>query len=439
MGENKSIFQMVVLGIFIFAIVAAVLIFASLSGGNTASSMGDVTMWGTLDAEVMSNYLQTLNDTDQRAQNIFYKQIPTDQFQTRLAEALADGKGPDLVLITQASMIRNWNKLVPFSYKDISERVFKSTFIDEADMFLGRNGIIALPFSIDPIVMYWNRDLFAESGIAKPPMYWDELFGLSEKLTVRDKANNVIVGTIAFGEYDNVNHAKDILSLLTMQAGGSVVERNSEGKLYATFVPSATSGVSFNDSAQTALLFFTGFSDPVKNVYSWNRSMPNSLDAFAQGKLALYIGYASEAGLIQQKNAHLNFDVAKIPQIRTGQGKKILTFGTIYALGVPRAAKNIRGGQIAAKMLTNAAGSSLFSNVSVTPSPRRDLLNKVPKDAERAIYRDSALISRAWFDPNQEETNRIFRNMITDVTSGSLRISDAVQSAQSQLSALLRK
>jgi len=435
MGEKRNVFQIIVLGIFIFFIVAAVLAFATFSNGGASKDIGKVVMWGSVDQNIMNAYLTALNDEDTRVGNIEYQEISEDAFQTRLVEALANGTGPDLFIMDQSNLVRHWNKVQPIDYATISERDYKDAFIDEGEMFLSIAGVRAMPFSVDPLVLYWNRDIFAESGFSQPPAFWDELFTLAEKITVRDKANNVQRATIAFGEYDNVNHAKDIISALIMQAGGQIVGRGENGALYGAL--SLKSGSSDTVSTQTALRFYTEFADPVKSVYTWNRSLPNSLDAFAQGKLAMYVGYASEVQAIQQKNDHINFDVAPLPQIRSGDQKRTLTFGTLYALAVPRTANNVSGAIQMSMYLSSTGPSQKFAEATGIPSPRRDVLSAEPSDPLNLIFRNAALISRAWLDPQPDETAKIFRSMIGDVTSGTRRLSETIQRADQELNAFL--
>ncbi len=437
MEEKRNVFQTVVLGIFIFAIVIAVLVFASLSAGGGDEDIGPVAMWGTIDSTLIDSLIRTLNDEDSRVGNITYREIPEENFQQELVEALANGTGPDLFILEQSHLLRHWNKVQPLPYESVmSERDFKDTFIDESEIFLSEAGIRALPLSIDPLVLYWNRDIFAQAGFSQAPRFWDELFTIAERVTERDKANNVNRAAIAFGEYDNVNHAKDIISTLIMQAGGDIVARSGEGQLVARL--SSVNEATDIAPTQTALRFYTEFADPVKSVYTWNRSLPNSLDAFVQGNLALYVGYASEVAEIQARNDHLNFDVAPLPQIRSGEQKRVLTFGTLYALAVPRTANNVNGGVQMAMYLTSERPSQLFSELTGIPSPRRDVLSEAPSDPLALIFRNSALISRAWLDPDPQATNSIFRRMVGDVTSGARRLSDTIQRADQEFRVLMQ-
>ena len=53
---------------------------------------------------------------------------------------------------------------------------------------------------------------------------------------------------------------------------------------------------------------------------------------FAKGALAMYFGYASEMSEIKNRNPHLNFDLAEVPQIKGDKSKT--SFAKIYALAI---------------------------------------------------------------------------------------------------------
>ncbi len=438
MAKKQSIFQIVLMGIFAFFIVVAVFIFAGLGNIGTEQSIGTVTLWGTYNQDMMDEYITILNETDETAGNIKYEYIPEDNFHDELVEALANGTGPDLFIIDQSYILRHWNKIAPISYDNITRRDFMNTFIEESELFLSDSGIIGMPFALDPMVMYWNRDIFAQKGFAKPPAYWDDIIFMAEKITDKDEAGNIEIATLAFGTFNNISHAKDILSTLILQKGGEVVGRDKNGKLY--------SALGFQDEfggdlaqAQTAVRSYTEFANPIKTIYTWNRSLPNSIDMFAQGRLAMYIGYASELTSIQARNPNLNFDIAVLPQIRSGEDKRILTFGNMDVLAVSRQAQNPYGANAIANFLAGAFPSAYFSSINNSTSPRRDLLAEPSNDVLREIFRSSALISRAWLDPRPSETDRIFENMIESTISGRLRFSDAVSRADTELNALIQE
>jgi ABC-type glycerol-3-phosphate transport system substrate-binding protein len=40
-----------------------------------------------------------------------------------------------------------------------------------------------MPLFVDPIVLYYNKDILSNEGIVNPPRTWDELFLLNSVLT----------------------------------------------------------------------------------------------------------------------------------------------------------------------------------------------------------------------------------------------------------------
>lgn len=437
MQEKKSIFQIIILAVFGIGIVFAVFVFAGLTGGSESTDIGEVVLWGTIDQAVMDTYLTLLNEVDERAGNISYEYIQPDVYQRELVEALASGTGPDLFMVSDAEVVQQWDRIQPVPLETLSERTFLDSYIDASRVFMVPSGARAIPFTADPLVLYWNRDMFAKAGFARPPQYWDELFLIAEQMTKRSSANIIEESAVAFGEFDNITHAKDIIATLIMQAGGDIVFTAEDGSINAGLAPQGLG--STIAPAQSALRFYTEFADPTKNIYSWNLSLPQSIDAFAQARLGMYIGYASDIALIRAKNAHLNFDVTPLPQIRSGENRRTLTFARIQALAVPRVAKNPNGALAVAFMLAGPTGAQLFSETTKSTPALRSLLTERPADPVQAIFRDSVLVGTVWFDPNAERTKDIFRRMVTGITSGALRPSDSVFRANEELRALLRE
>ena len=243
---------------------------------------------------------------------ITYIKKDSSTFNNDFIEALAEGVGPDIVLLRDDYIYKNRNKLFTIPYKNYTERSFRDTFIEGGEVFLNADGAIALPFMVDPLVMYWNRDLFSNNAVSSPPQYWDQIYSLIEKTTRRDTSANILKSTIALGEWSNITNAKEILTMLLLQAGTPITSRNGQevisvlnSKFDYPVIPS-----------QSAVNFYTQFSNPTSPSYTWNRSLPSSFNLFLSGNLATYLGFASEIFSIQQKNSNLNFDVTYIPQIR---------------------------------------------------------------------------------------------------------------------------
>ena len=426
-------FQGIVLGVFSFCIVLGVVFFAISANTNQNKSIGAVTIWGTLDREAFDRALRTVGDTEGSLINATYIEKDAATLDADLSEALASGTGPDLFLLEQDAILRHQSKIAFFPYSALPQQTFTSMYIDEAKLYLTAEGALGLPLIVDPLVLYWNKDTLSMNGFAQPPSYWDEVFTMAEKISQKDASGGIIKSAIAFGEFENVLHAKDIVSALIMQAKGTVVSADSEGRVEATIDQNVSNAS--ERPAISALRFYTTFANPAESVYSWNRSLPHSRDAFAQGKAALYVGYASERALIQDLNPNLSSAVAPIPQIR--DSARSVTFGHMYAVAKPRTSNNPAGADIIASILAGRAFGESLSFELALPPVRRDVL-AVGADGPMQVFYSAALIATAWLDPSSEDTDEIFKVMIESVGSGSSRISEAVDTADRYLTALLK-
>ena len=294
-------------------------------------------------------------------------------------------------------------------------------------------GIMALPVSVDPLVMYWNRALFTQAKMTQPPKYWDEFYNLANVISKKDGSLNISKSAVALGEYANISHAKDIIINLAMQAGTPVTTWNGT-KIQSVFADTFGQPTV---PAEAAVNFYTEFGNPSKPSYSWNRSLSNSTNYFLSGDLALYFGFASEIANLQLKNPNLNFDVTTVPVSR--EGGVNVSFANFNALAITKSSKVPSAAFAVVSVLSGTAGVSAFSKTLNLPPVRHDLLNKKPVDAYQSVFYDSAIKSKAWLDPSPIETDVIFKSMIESITSGRVRTSEAVFKTSREISALLNK
>lgn len=427
-----SVFQAVLLGVFGALAISGVLIFALVVGGNTGSSIGAVTIWGTFDESAFRVVLRQAAEKDSRLSQVQYVQKDPLTYNTELTEALASGTGPDLFFMRQDYAARDAGKVFPVPYERLSKEQFQNTFVESANPFLGASGVLAFPVLVDPFVLYWNRDMLSTAGYANPPQYWDEITNMARNITKRNDAGQILKSAVAFGEYRNVNYAKEILTLLILQAGGEITATDNAGRLVAAIVPRSGERT---QAAESALRYYTGFADPSQVIYSWSRALPESRAAFGAGDLALYIGLASEKPLIARMNPNLNFAVASMPQVRAAERATDAAY--VYGLATSRASKNPTGAVIVASVLASQEVSAGLATVYGMPSAHRGVLSQ-STTGDMQLFTRQTIISRAWTDPDPEKTNNIFRAMIENVTSGTLRLPEAVSRAHQELNQLLQ-
>lgn len=423
-------FQAVLLIIFAVLAMFAVFIFATFSGGGR-TSVGNVTIWGPLPENLVDTTILAARGDTNQLRDVRYQFVPEDTLVSSLVEAIAAGRAPDLVLFPASALSSERDKLLPISYGSVSRRTFQDTYVEAGEIFLADEGIYGLPFYIDPYVTYWNRTLFSGAGVARAPRFWDEFSDIAPLLSKSTEAGTLTQSAVALGEWDNIVGAKDIFTSLIVGLGNPIVEYDTQGELFITLSRRSDSGIT---AAESALRFYTEFADPVQSVYSWSRAQPESRDAFVGGTLAVYLGRASEVATIRASNPNLNFDVARYPQVRdSAQAVPAI----LYSFSIPRGSNNPTGALQTAALLTGSAAQEALVLETNLPSVRRDMLPVSPQNPYEAVFRDAALNSTIFIDPDPNATDAIFKRMVENVSSGRSRVSEAVRSAQSELEILI--
>ncbi len=428
-----SKFQIILISVFVVGIIAGVVAFATFKGGSSANDLPTITIWGTFPQTLFNQYITKTNLGRAQSLKVDYIEIPESNFDKTFIEALARNTGPDAILISQDLLHRHEDKIIPIPYTILAQRDFQNTFIQQAELYLGQNGSIALPFVVDPIVMYWNRDSFSNAGIANYPKFWDEFTNLNKKLTVKDVNSNIRKSAIALGEFSNIFHAREILGTLLLQSGNPVTYRDSDLSLASALGSRTYVGL---PTSVPALNFFDQFSDSTNENYSWNRSLPNSRSSFLTGNLATYLGFASEINDIRTKNPNLDFDVAMIPQARGGKNKA--TYGSMYGFSIVKSTANINSTFTVLNALVDPSAITEIINLSYLPPVRRDIIGAGSTDPYLSIFYNSALISKGWLDSDKKESNRIFQNIVESVTSGKKNPSEALQNGSDELDISLK-
>jgi ABC-type glycerol-3-phosphate transport system substrate-binding protein len=429
--KKLSMFQIILLVVFGGLAIAGILIFALAVGGGTTNTVGPITIWGTLNQTAFTTVIRDAADTNSSLSQVTYVQKDQATYESDLTKALASGTGPDLFLLRQDYAVKDAGEIDAIPSSVLSQSQFESTFVDAASPFVASNGILGVPILADPLVLYWNKDMLSSGGFSEPPQYWDQLFGMAQKLSQKNDAGDITQSAIALGEYQNVDNAKDILTTLILQAGGSITAYDTAGHLEPALQPKSSDT---SQSTASALRFFTEFADPTMNDYSWNRSLPSASQDFASGDLAMYIGYASEEPTIAAMNPNLNFAAAPLPQVRGAS--RTLDTAHVYAFAIARTSADPSAAASAAFLLASAANSQAISTSLGIPSARRDVL-ALPAQGNDDLFNKMVITSHSWVDPDPVATATLFQAMIENTTSGAALLSDAVQRADQQMGHIL--
>jgi len=440
-----SLFQGIFLGIAILSGIVGILLFATFEGGSKAT-IEPVTIWGFYPESTFREVILSAGTNEAAGfvdlNHITYAEKNPETFDREFVEALATGQGPGLIFVDHDTIFRNWNKIVPVSYATYSERIFQETYIQGSDVTRDLGGIRSFPMIADPLVMYWNQDIFTSAGIAQPPKTWTEFLSIIPELSETDDLGTVYKSGVALGEYDNITHAKDIMTALILQSGNQIVQKTesvfddgSIGVQYDSVLDLQDQG-QILQPAENALKFYAQYSDPSRDLYSWNKSLDNDQDLFLQGDVAIYIGKASDYTTMSRRNPNLNFDVAPLPQ-RSGSNK--LTVADYDSLAVVQNGGSLNANYATLLQLLIPAIHAQFAERSGLPPTRRDLLSMQQPQAAQDIFYESALYSTAFLDMVPDRSGLLFEEMLESYTTGLKGVSAAIGDTSEKLNVILKQ
>jgi ABC-type glycerol-3-phosphate transport system substrate-binding protein len=389
-------------------------------------AIGTVTIWGTLPQEGVGDLLKTLQEEGDRLRGVSYRHVSDDKFDTELVNALADGAGPDVVLVSHERLVELRKRIQPVSYEAFPLPDIRSKYIDGAQIFALTDGLYAYPIAADPLVMYWNKDILTSDGFLEAPKTWEALTNdYLPKLVRRNPDRTITRSVVAMGEYDNVQNSFGLLSTLLLQAGTfGVTEKDA--KQYAIKLDESVDGQT--KSLRVSADFYTRFSRPNNSLYSWNRSFEGDKERFLSEELALYFGYGSEGVELEQKNPNLNFDVAEVPQGDMATVRR--TYANFYGLSALRASKNLQGAsQVMAILATQENTEKIAGSLHLVPVYKASVA-KGSNDIYGRVSYKSAAVAYGWLSPSRPAADSIFKEMTQDLNENrgaeSSVISDAL-------------
>lgn len=263
--------------------------------------------WGLWeDASTMEPLIQNFEKSHPNITIHYIKEDPT-QYEQQLTTRIQNGNGPDIFLYHNTWLPMLASDLSPLPSSVITPDEFKQTYYPVMQQDLTQNGAIyGIPMEADTLALFVNTQLFQDAGL-QVPTTWDQFVKAAQQLTVKDATTNKIkTAGAALGTYDNITHAPDIISMLFLQQGVQMSNFNSSAK---------------NES--DALEFYTSFATGSNNV--WDGTLPNSLNAFSQGDLAMYFGFSWDIFQIQQLNPNLTFKIYPVPS-NQGVGTTVASY-----------------------------------------------------------------------------------------------------------------
>jgi len=404
--KNKKILLLSGVILLIFLVLIAIL-YAVLKPKTKPPVNQPVTLnfWGTsVDDEAMKEIIANFETQNPLIKIKYEKQLLTgydDRVKTRLqlnnASALPDILEMDTTLLDEV-----YGNLSPIQDKSILSK-YSSTSVRNNSV---NTTTYAVPYKFDSLALAYNQQYLSEISLNETDfnkLDWSSLVIRAQKLTKTQKikVNNkdveeLIRGGIAIGSPANVTNAEKILQLLLIQDDANIYDPKK--RVFDL-------GDKFNDD----LKFYTNFA--LNNV--WNDKLPNDIEAFTQGKVAMVLVRSQDIDQIKSRNPNLKF-VTVLPA-RIGVIKNI---SLSNSLALPRVKKNQTQALKFLEYLSRTeVGNSMFNlkNTNTFIPSQLESLNQIPKESHFSVFSSLDPTAEKFITPDYTATSKIMNTYLTDI------------------------
>ena len=237
----------------------------------------------------------------------------------------------------------------------------------------GADGTVhSIPLNQDLFILFYNKALFAEKGLAGPPKTYAEMMDYAAKLTDKSKG---IAGFVGRG----VKNANVVL-YDTFLLGWDQETISKDGKTLLTDTPAAI------EAAQYYQKILREYGPAGVVGFNWSESQTT----FSQGRAAMWLdGVGFSAPLIDKKVSKVADTTGFAVVPRGPKAHNTATF--VDAIGIPAASKNKGAAWLYVQWATSKAMMGEFLRTGAGTPPRASVYGV------KAIQ-DAAVFPKEWFD-----------------------------------------
>ncbi|MFF3737178.1 ABC transporter substrate-binding protein [Streptomyces sp. NPDC002566] len=326
----------------------------SSTGGGSNDSPKTLTYWASnqgASVEVDKKVLQPELDKFEKQTGIKVELevVPWSDLLNRILTAATSGQGPDVLNIgnTWSASLQATGALLPWDAKNFAKIGGKDRFVDSALGSTGAQGQdpAAVPLYSMSYALYYNKEIFADAGISKPPATWAELVADGKKIQAKGKS---ALGAEGSNPSENVHH----VFVFARQHGADFF--TADGK------PDFTS-----DNVVAAVKQYVDLMAKDKVIPTGNAeyAQNQSVSDFAQGKTAMLLWQSAAANLTSQGMSEDEYGIAPVPvqSGAPGVGAQVNSMVAGINLAVFKNTDNLEGATKFVKFMTSDAEQKILN------------------------------------------------------------------------------
>jgi multiple sugar transport system substrate-binding protein len=389
-----------------------------------------------------------------------YRTFRYEEYEQELLDALAEDRGPDMFSIPNAWVGRYESKILPmpraikigtvqkvkedepavksvkiqegYTARQVQTLFVEAVYNDVVRKDVKGDIILGLPYSVDTLALFFNRDLLNNESIDAPPTSWTEFEEAVKKITkVDEETQRILQSGAAFGGGKSIQRVSDIISMLMIQNGAEMTKNGT-----VVFDRAAAQGIQTEDSpAVNALQYYTDFASPGKEYYTWNDDEGlDSFEAFSQGKTAFFFGYSYHDQMFKTKAPRVRYGIVPVPQI--GYPNPQATYANYWIETVSKKSRNPNYAWDFLKFAAQKGQVDAYLKRTKRPTALRSLIEEQKKDEDLAPFAEQLLFAKSWY---QGKNPRLMERAFADMISDSLLNAKTGDDEKGQLGAILRK
>ncbi|MCX5250274.1 sugar ABC transporter substrate-binding protein [Streptomyces sp. NBC_00201] len=411
----------------------------SSTGGGSNDSPKTLTYWASnqgASIAVDKKVLQPELDKFEKQSGIKVKLevVPWSDLLNRILTATTSGQGPDVLNIgnTWSASLQATGALLPWDAKNFTRIGGRDRFVDSALGSTGAEGKdpAAVPLYSMAYALYYNKEIFADAGITKPPATWDELIADGKKIKAKGKSP---LGAEGSNLSENIHH----VFVFAKQHGADFF--TADGKADFT-----------NDGVVTAVKQYVDLmaKDKVIPTGDAEYAQNQSVSDFAKGKQAMLLWQSAAANLKSQGMSDSSYGIAPVP-VRSGTpgtGTQVNSMVAGINLAVFKNTDNLDGATKFVTFMTSDGEQKILNTAySSIPPVRAAQQDPTFNSASNSVLKNTLATSAAALpqvaDESQFETTvgTAVKDLFADVAAGRAVTTDSVKAkllkAQQQMPA----
>jgi len=309
---------LLVLGLIIFFISRVITGISPESRQIAPGQSITLTYWGLWEPiQVMKPLIDKFESENPSIKIDYQLQAPQD-YQDRLNTALESNNPPDIVRLHTTWLPAFAKNLLPSPANTISATEMSTNFYPIINRLLVvDNQVYGVPLAAEGLGLFINNTMFQQKSL-QPPKTWEDLDSAARTLKDVDPLTGKLNRAgVALGNTTNVDHWPDIVSLMLFQSGVSLYDPKGE-------------------ELETTLRYYTQF---VTKDHVWDDTLPSSVVAFANEKVAMIFAPTWRAREIKEINPSLAWRVVPVPQLPDSD---TVSWASVWFEGVTKNGKHTK-------------------------------------------------------------------------------------------------